>query len=196
MTQPSGAPSNSAFATAIAVLLAVIIGLGFVIHAANSGHHRAEGAAEHWLNDVGDTTRKGVVADATKRAEQVGPIAIARANDLIPADTKGKSAFPDLEVGKAVGDRVPFRLHQRVQSGKPPLREGSIVLAKLGDSWRVTGITARQPGEKVPSEGGKAPSKAPSSLWALAILAGVGVTAGASAIVQWAARSAARGLPA
>jgi hypothetical protein len=162
-----------------------------VISALNAGHHRPEGAAERWLAAVSDTTRKGVRSDAIERADKVGPVSIAA--PLIPADTDDKSAFPDLEVGKAVVDgdtaRVPFQLHQRdVDDAK----QGTIVLGKVGDDWHVTALDGRAPGEQVPSEGGAPPSSAPLGLWLVAVIAGVGVTAGASALVEWAARSARR----
>jgi hypothetical protein len=90
------------FAIAVVAALAVMIGLGGVIAVANHGHHRPEGAAERWLTAIGDTTRKGVKADAIKRADKLGGEALGAS--LLPSeDTKGKSAFPDLEVGKAQG---------------------------------------------------------------------------------------------
>ncbi len=66
--------SARSFWVGIACVLAVIIAAGVGINAANSGHHRPEGAAEHWLAAVSDTTRKGVHDDAVKRAEKIGPV--------------------------------------------------------------------------------------------------------------------------
>src|SRR2546423_6931076 len=102
------------FAIGLAICLLAIVALGVVIKVAGSGVHRPEGAAERWLNAVADTTRKGVRTDARTRAEKIGPLSLA--DPLLPPDTDGKRAFPDLEVGKArtTGDeaRVPYRLHQ------------------------------------------------------------------------------------
>jgi hypothetical protein len=172
-----------------------MVAVGLVIRTLNAGHHRPEGAAERWLAAVSDTTRKGVRDDATERAEKIGPVAIAAS--LIPADTDDKGAFPDLEVGKAtVTDyfaRVPFQLHQR-NVDDPVV--GVIILQKVGDDWHVTDLDGRAAGEKVPSEGGAPPSSAPVGLWVLAIVAGVGVTIGASALVQWATRSSRHALTA
>src|SRR5438270_5617768 len=138
MAAPAGI-RRSTFFTVIAIVLAVIIGLGFLIHLANAGHHRPEGAAERWLAAVGDTGRKGVSADARKRAEKIGPVAVAA--PLLPPthDTK-KSEFADLEVGKAINTgpgsvRVPFRLHQQLSSGVGPLKQGTLVLSRAGDTW-------------------------------------------------------------
>ncbi|MBV8958898.1 MAG: hypothetical protein JOZ37_19280 [Actinobacteria bacterium] len=187
------------FATAIVAALAVMIGLGGVIALANHGHHRPEGAAERWLTAVGDTTRKGVKADARDRADKLGGVSIGQ--PLLPTDdTKGKSAFPDLEVGKArvtAGQaRVPYRLHQRAQHGKNPLKEGTMVLARSGEGWKVTSLDARQPGEKVPSDGGQPPSSAGLGLWLGAVGVGALVTVLIIVLVEWATRSSQRALAA
>ena len=187
------------FAVAIVAALAVMIGLGGVIAVANHGHHRPEGAAERWLTAISDTTRKGVRTDARDRAEKLGGLALGA--PLLPAeDTKGKGAFPDLEVGKAArsGDqaRVPYRLHQRAQHGKNPLKVGTIVLARAGEGWHVTALDARRPGEKVPSDGGQPPSSAPIGLWIGAVAFGALVTLVITVLVEWATRSSQRALAA
>jgi hypothetical protein len=187
------------FAVAIVAALAVMIGLGGVIAIANHGHHRPEGAAERWLSAVSDTTRKGVRADARDRAEKLGPVALAL--PLLPADdTKGKGAFPDLEVGKArlsgAQARVPYRLHQRALHGKNPVREGTIVLQRAGTGWHVTALDARQPGERVPSDGGRPPSSAGLGLWLGAVALGIVVTLLVTLLVEWATRSSQRALSA
>ncbi|HZN15055.1 MAG TPA: hypothetical protein VFB78_12335 [Acidimicrobiales bacterium] len=183
------------FVVGLVACLAIMVAIGVVIHTLNAGHHRPEGAAERWLAAVSDTTRKGVRADAAKRAEKIGPVALAA--PLIPADTNDKGAFPDLEVGKAAIDgtaaRVPYRLHQR--DVDDPV-DGVIVLAKVGDDWHVTALDGRASTERVPSEGGAPPSSAPIGLWVGAVLAGVLVTGGASALVEWATRSSRRALAA
>lgn len=187
------------FAVAVVAAVAVMVGLGALIAVANSGHHRPEGAAERWLTALSDTTRKGVRADARKRADKLGGVDLGQ--PLLPTeDTKGKGAFPDLEVGKAVlngGEaRVPYRLHQRAQKGKNPLKEGTIVLARSGDQWKVTALDARRPGEKVPSDGGQPPSSAGLGLWLGAVGVGAVVTLLLIALVEWATRSSQRALAA
>jgi hypothetical protein len=189
---------RAGFTKGIVACLAVMVGIGVLIHFANSGHHRPEGAAEHWLTAVGDTTRKGVKTDAKKRAEEIGPLTLAK--PLLPTiDTDGKAAFPDLEVGKAevTGDkaRVPYRLHQRATSGDGPLKAGVLLLEKRDDRWHVTGLAARRADEKVPSEGGAPPSSAPVGVWIGGLAFGVLLTAGASLLVRWAERSAHRVSP-
>src|SRR4051794_18550294 len=182
------------FTIGLIICVLAVLALGVLIKVAGSGVHRPEGAAERWLNAVGDTTRKGVRTDARQRAEKIGPLALA--DPLLPRDTDDKRAFPDLEVGKArtTGDqaRVPYRLHQYVASGDAPVKSGVVLLARQGDEWRVTGLAERGPGENVPSEGGDPPSSAPVGVWLAALAGGVAVTAGASLLVRWAARSAER----
>jgi hypothetical protein len=189
---------RAGFTKGIVACLAVMVGIGVLIHFANSGHHRPEGAAEHWLTAVGDTTRKGVKTDAVDRAEEIGPLTLAK--PLLPTiDTDGKAAFPDLEVGKAevTGDtaRVPYRLHQRATSGDGPLKAGVLLLEKRDDRWHVTGLAPRRADEKVPSEGGAPPSSAPVGVWIGGLAFGVLLTAGASLLVRWAERSAHRVSP-
>jgi hypothetical protein len=186
---------SRSFVIGIAVCAAIFVALGVLISVLNAGHHRPEGAAERWLAAVSDTTRKGVRSDAVDRVEKIGPLAVGA--PLIPPDTDGKGAFPDLEVGKALveGDsaRVPYQLHQR---NVDEIKTGTIVLTKAGEDWHVAALDVRRPDEKVPSEGGDPPSSAPLGLWIVAVIAGVGVTAGASLLVQWATRSAKRELAA
>jgi len=55
----------------LAVLIAFVV-VGGLIAAFGTGKDRPEGAAEHWLADVSDTTRKGVRDDATKRVAEDG----------------------------------------------------------------------------------------------------------------------------
>ncbi len=183
------------FVIGLIVCALVFVAFGVLISALNAGHHRPEGAAERWLAAVSDTTRKGVRPDAVERAQKIGPLAIAA--PLIPADTDEKGAFPDLEVGKAivVGDsaRVPYRLHQR---NVDDALSGTIVLSKAGDDWKVNALDSRRTDELVPSEGGSPPSSAPVGLWVAAVIVGLGVTAGASLLVEWATRSSRRVLAA
>lgn len=177
------------FAIGIAVVVAAFAAIGAVLVAVNDRPSRPEGVAEDWLTAVSDTTRKGVRDDARRRAEEIGPVALAA--PLLPsADTKGKSAFEDLEVGKATpsggeGDavRVPFRVHAR---DVEEARMGAIVLTRAGPDgpYRVTAIDARRPGERVPSEGGDPPSSAPVGVWVAGLLAGAVVTLGAAALVR------------
>ncbi|HVE93304.1 MAG TPA: hypothetical protein VNB24_00180 [Acidimicrobiales bacterium] len=202
--------SNKTFAVGIAVCLALMIALGFGLNALNRGHSRPEGVAEDWLAAVGDSVRKGVEGDATRRAEEIGPTATeeAIASDVFVArDTKGKSAFADLEVGKAVGANTNdaaarFRVNSRRGDDLIEI-EGAIVLKRVGGDWQVlsafpTKIGDRELGKqgydvlpKLPSEGGPPPSSASASLWFIALGVGVLVTIAASALVNWAGRGSA-----
>ena len=154
--------------------------IGGLIAAYGTGRDRAEGAAEHWLSEVGDLTRKGVAADARTYISEHGGADAAAA--LLPAkDEHGKSAFTSLEVGKAstAADgtvHVPFVIEQRDDANTK--LKGTVVLTKVGDTWHVKGTQPRRPDEKVPSEGGSAIAKAPGGLYAGGIVVGVFVTLG------------------
>jgi|SRR5581483_10837224 len=193
---------QSTFVKIVGLALAVIVGLGFLIHFLNAGHHRPEGAAERWLAAVSDSDRRGVSIDARKRANDIGAVDIA--TPLLPAthDTR-HGLFDDLEVGKAVqvsragsvgpdAVRVPFRLHQHVESGTAPLKQGTLVLDRTGNTWHVVSLDTRRPDEKTPSEGGPRPSRAPIALWLGAIVLGAVLAAGAHLITRYAERSAQR----
>jgi hypothetical protein len=172
-----GEVRRATFVKVIAIVLVVIAGLGVLIHALNAGHHRPEGAAERWLAAVGDTGRKGVDHRARQEAEHIGPVAIA--TPLLPnTHDPHQSEFADLEVGKSRSSgtdtvRVPFRLHQHLASGAGPLKQGTLVLHRSGSAWHVIALDARRPDEKVRSEGGPPPSRAPLALWIGAICLGV-----------------------
>jgi hypothetical protein len=110
----------------------------------------------------------------------------------------GKSAFTELEVGKA--DRsdattalVPFRLRTRVPDNAAPVL-GAVLLRQEGDKWFVSAVQLERPGLKVPSEGGDASAKAPITLYVVALAIGVGVAAAASALVRAAGREHERSL--
>jgi hypothetical protein len=198
-TTPEYARLRRGFTVGIIATLATMVVLGVVIHFANVGHHRPEGAAERWLTAVGDTTRKGVKKDALERTEEIGPFAVGKV--LLPTvDTGGKAGFPDLEVGKAritgAQARVPYHLHQWAESGDGPVRQGVVVLQRQPDEhWRVTALGDRRPDEKVPSEGGAPPSSAPLGVWLGGAVFGLLLTVAISALVNWASRSA-RSVPA
>jgi hypothetical protein len=190
------------FTIGLTIVVVLFVGLFVGLNLVNGNRHRPEGTAEHWLAAVGDTTRKGVHDEAVKRAEKDGPVSVAKA--IIPADTDKKSAFPDLEVGKAtiteLTARVPYLLHQRAKVGKNPQVQGDVLLKKdaagSAGRWKVTGLTTTKGAGSVPSEGGAPPSRAPAILWLIAIVVGVLVTAAASALVQWAGAGRAAGSPA
>jgi hypothetical protein len=189
---------RSSFWAVIAIVLVVVAALGVLIHTLNAGHHRPEGSAERWLAAVGDTARNGVSADARKRAERIGPVAIAQPL-LPPTHDPRHSQFADLEVGKAVHAgpdtvRVPFRLHQRDESGTADLKRGTMVLHQAGDTWQVTAVDARRPDEKVPSEGGPPPSRAPLGLWLGAVALGVLLATLANLVTRYADSTARRAL--
>src|SRR4051795_6040134 len=193
-----GEVRRATFFKVIAMVLVVIAGLAVAIHFANAGHHRPEGAAERWLAAIGDSGRRGVTADARKRAEHIGSPPIA-APLLPPTHDPRHSEFADLEVGKAVlvsNDaetvRVPFRLHQQLSSGVGPLKRGTLVLHRTGDTWHVVSLDSRRPGEEVRSEGGPPASRAPIGLWLGAIAVGIALALLAHGITRYAERSAER----
>ena len=176
--------TNKSFMAGIVVCIALMLAFGGVLFLLNHGHNRPEGVAEDWLTAVGDTTRKGVEADATRRADKIGPLELADRR-LVSDDTNEKSAFEDLEVGKAVkigtADspvKVAFKVHAR--RGDDTVKvAGVLTLVKTDDAWKVTASelvadenTEGQPANVVlagvpvlPSEGGPPPSSAPFTLW-------------------------------
>jgi hypothetical protein len=180
-------------------LLGAAIGfvlLGALVAAFGSGAERPEGVAERWLTDIGDTRRDGVKDRALREADEVGPVALAE--DLLPTgDTEGRSAFLDLEVGKATrdpdGTRVPYRLHQRIDGSAGPAIDGIVVLVDEDDehgddAWRVVALEAPIEGREVPSEGGRPAAEASPWLFVGAIAASVVITAACSIAVRAAGR--------
>jgi hypothetical protein len=169
----------------VALLFVLIGGL---IAAYGTGADRPEGVAERWLTDVGDTTRKGVRADARERVAEIGSLELAGA--LLPADdTDGKAAFTDLEVGKAARvdgtTRVPFQLHQRLGDEVSDPVDGTVVLVQdEADEWLVVGVEGPTAGLEVPSEGGRPAAEAPLGLFAGAIAVSLLITAGAVVAIR------------
>ncbi|MGH9188070.1 MAG: hypothetical protein ACRD0U_20045 [Acidimicrobiales bacterium] len=187
-------PLRRQFTVGVGLVLAAMVMLGGAIKLFGTGADRPEGAAERWLAAVGDTVRRGVSGDARGRAEKIGPLELAA--PLLPAvDTGGDAAFVDLEVGDAnqQGDeaRVPYRVRQFADSGDPQVVEGTLVLNRVDDRWRVVALVDRQPGERVPSEGGAPPTEAPFGLWVGAFLTGVALCVLASVAVHAAGRGVA-----
>ena len=170
--------------------------LGALVAAFGSGAERPEGVAERWLTDVGDTRRDGVKDRARREAAEVGPLSLAE--DLLPAgDTEGRSAFVDLEVGKASrdpdGTRVPYRLHQRIDGSAGPAVDGIVVLVgeddeNGDDTWRVVALEPPIEGREVPSEGGRPAAEASPWLFVGAVAASVVIAAGCSVAVRAAGR--------
>jgi hypothetical protein len=171
----------------------VFVLLGGLVAAFGSGEERPEGVAERWLANVGDTRRDGVKERSRRDAEEVGPVALA-AHLLPEGDTEGRSAFVDLEVGKASRDpdattRVPFRLHQRIDGSAGDPIDGTIELVPDGDSWRIVGVDGPVEGRAVPSEGGRPAAEAPAGLFVGAIVVAFLVAAGCSVAVKAAGRA-------
>jgi hypothetical protein len=184
--------SNSTFIRGLIACVAVMLAFGGVIAVLNAGNNRPEGVAEDWLTAVGDTVRKGVEVDARERAEKIGPVSLAA--ELVQPNPERKTAFPDLEVGKAEtvtenSVRLPFKLHARVGDEQVD-KSGLIEMKKTDDEWHVTAVAVLPLAEvpPVPSQGGPPPSSAPNSLWlgALAGAALIGVVT--SALVRIAGR--------
>jgi hypothetical protein len=172
----------------LAVGIGVAIIVGVVALFVVSTDDRPEGIAERWLSSVGDLTRDGIHSDAVARVRGHGDVALGEG---LVANVKadGKAAFTSLEVGKArrTGDTalVPAQL---VARGDDTTRRYVVVLQRDGDSWRVTALRPPDPTLKVPSEGGDVAAKAPVSLYLIALVIGVGIAAGAAALVRAAGR--------
>jgi hypothetical protein len=166
----------------------LIVLLSGVIAVFSSVDDRPEGVAERWLTAVGDLTRDGVHDDAVGRVQVHGDAMLGeRLVARVKAD--GKSAFTALEVGKArrSGDTalVPAQITDR---GDDQPHRQVVVLERTGDSWRVTDVQPADASLKVPSDGGDVASKAPPSVYLVALLVGVGIAVGASALVRAAGR--------
>jgi hypothetical protein len=170
----------------------VLVFLGGLISLFGSTDDRPEGVAERWLTAVGDLSRKGVHDDAAKRVAADGDPKVAEILVGGGFDYEGKSAFTALEVGKAprVDDRtarVPAKVTYRGKDNGGTSR-GVLTMERSGDSWRIVGIESPDPALKVPSDGGDVAAKAPITLYLVALVIGVGVAAGASALVRAAGR--------
>jgi hypothetical protein len=188
------------FLVGVVAVLIVVLLLGGLISQFGSIDDRPEGIAERWLSAVGDLTRDGVHDDAVDRVAARGDVALGE-QLLRGVDADGKSAFTELEVGRAQvrGDtaRVPALVTSRggdsnfdtiLGSGAGGTSIGVLTLVRAGDSWRVVGVEEPDPALKVPSDGGDVVAKAPVALYVGAVVVGVGVAAAASALVRLAGR--------
>ena len=193
---------TSTFVKGLVVAVAIMV-LGIVGLLNVHGKSRPEGVAENWLTAVGDTTRKGVEADARKRAEKIGAVSLAK--ELVYPDAKAihrKSAFDDLEVGKAVRLAVPepvgvsveqvevgFRVHALRPNDEKKEITGVVTLIRH-DDWNVVqvrvGDLAGVPA--LPSDGGPPPSSAPLSLWLGGLVGAAIIGVITSALIRLAGR--------
>ena len=177
----------------------VFVLLGGLIAAFATTDDRPEGVAERWLTAVGDTTRSGVKADSLARVADHGDPSLVTV--LVPPaiDMDGKSAFTELEVGKAIqGDRstlVPY--HLALRNGTTTPGDGTLSMVKDPTrGWQVIGLAPPVAGSAVPSKGGTAVSKAPVGLYAIALAIGALVATGCASLVRAAgAPTAARARP-
>jgi hypothetical protein len=170
---------------AVGIVLVLVTG---VIAAFSSIDDRPEGVAERWLTAVGDLSRDGVHADAVDRVQAHGDVALGE-HLIAGAKTDGKTAFTALEVGKARRDGdTAFVPAQFVTRGTDASRSQLLVLHRAADSWRVVDVRPPDPVLEVPSEGGDVASKAPLSLYLVALAIGVGIAVAASALVRAAGR--------
>jgi hypothetical protein len=185
--------SNRTFIAGLVVCVALMLAFGGAIALLNAGNNRPEGVAEDWLTAVGDTVREGVEEDARARAKKIGPLSLAEG--LVQANPDRKTAFPDLEVGKA--DEVapdfvqlPFKLHTRVGEDEIE-KSGLIIMRKRGDDWRVINVVLLSLDEipPLPSAGGPPPSSAPISLWIGALVGAALIGVVSSAVVRSAGRA-------
>jgi hypothetical protein len=190
--------STRTFVAGIVACIAVMLALGGALFVLNHGHHRPEGAAEHWLAALSDTTRKGVERDAKERTSKIGDPTLGR--ELVHPDAEAidrKSAFADLEVGKAVvegtNSRVGFRVHARRPNDETAELTGVMTLAERGEEWKVVAVNVGAASDvpALPSEGGPPPSSAPWSLWIGALVGSLVIGVITSALVRAAGRSTA-----
>jgi hypothetical protein len=178
------------FLIGVLAIVIVVVFLGGLIGLFGSTDDRPEGVAERWLTAVGDLTRKGVHDDAVDRVSDDGDLALGE-QLLGGVKADGKSAFTTLEVGKArrAGDTalVPAQLVARGDDDGDK-RSPVLVLQRDGDSWRVVELRPADPSLEVPSDGGDVASKAPATLYLVALVVGAGVATAASALVRAAGR--------
>lgn len=173
---------------------ALFVVLGGLLAAFGSTANRPEGVAERWLTAVGDTRRDGVKDEARDDVDEIGSYSMAE--HLLPdGSTDGRTAFIDLEVGKATDDEdgttVPFQLHQRVDGSAGPAIDGTVHLRKDADGdWRIISVGGPIDGIEVPSEGGRPAAEAPMSLFVGAILVSLVIVAACSFAVKLAGRAA------
>jgi hypothetical protein len=90
---------------------------------------------------------------------------------------------------------VPFRLTARLEGGDDEERSGTLLLRRTADSWRVTGVEARAPGEEVPSEGGPRPASANASQWFGAVVIGLSLMVLSALVIGVQPRSTAEAPP-
>lgn len=175
--------SNKSFTVGLVVCLVLMMVFGGALFLLNNGHSRPEGVAEDWLTAIGDTTREGVEADATNRADKIGAPELAiQILEPHPELIERKAGFDDLEVGKAVrvdaaspdNVRVAFRVHARRPHDEKVEINGVLTLKRTGKAWMVTALDVVDPKSAgvpvLPSDGGPPPSSAPASLWLGALL--------------------------
>jgi hypothetical protein len=161
--------------------------LGGLVAAFGSTDDRPEGVAERWLTAVGDTSRSGVKGDSLARVADHGDPSLVPA--LVPpgVDMDDKTAFTELEVGKAIrrdgATLVPY--HVALRNGTTPAGDGTLSMADDPErGWRVVALSPPVTGATVPSRGGSAVSKAPVALYAIALAIGALVATGCAALVR------------
>jgi hypothetical protein len=193
----------SGLAVVVVAMILGLVGLGVL----NSRQSRPEGVAENWLTDVGDTTRKGVEADARRRAEKIGPLSLVDTR-LLRRNQDGKAGFADLEVGKAVqvqgypgGVWVRFRVHTRRGSNLVKVNGFLGVEKNEAGAWNVVNVVLGEGAAggdtapflrampALPSDGGPPPSSAPLSLWIGAVVGAAIIGVLTSAVVRIAGRA-------
>jgi hypothetical protein len=165
----------------------VFVLLGGLIAAFATTDDRPEGVAERWLTAVGDTTRSGVKADSLARVADHGDPSLVAV--LVPPaiDMDGKSAFTELEVGKAIHrdgvTLVPY--HLALREGTTTAGDGTLSMVEdPSRGWLVTALTPAVSGATVPSKGGSPVSKAPFALYAVALAIGALVATGCASLVR------------
>jgi hypothetical protein len=172
-------------------LLAVLIGfvlVGGLIGAFGTRKARVEGVAERWATAVGDTTRKGVGADAQKRIEEHGDPSLV-GNLVDPSvNHHKKSAFSALEVGRAERvtqdvARVPLKVeYHEATEGK--VGRSVLTLQRSDGAWHVISVDGADPSLRVRSDGGRAVTRAPIALYAGTLVVGALITVACGALIR------------
>ena len=110
-------------------------------------------------------SHNGTFSPLTREDGEDGyPIWSPDGSRIVFSSTRNGGGLFSRAVSGANGDTllVPFVLHQHADSGTGAKLSYSAQLHQQPDGrWLVTGLTKPVFGEKVPSEGGEAPSKAP-----------------------------------
>jgi putative MFS transporter len=174
VSRPSAVTTRSGTSTAVKVVAAGIVAVGacaFGFHALGGISRHPEGAAERFLQGVSSSDRAEVRRFGSEQL----------ATTLFGTN---HGAFDDIEVGRAdqLGslERVPFRVRWDDHTVT-----GLLLVSDRGTKrLKNMSVVAFTPGSfAVPSEGGPPAGRAPRAAWPIAVIAVVGLTLAAEAIL-------------